>query len=101
LNADRAPQLKAGVGALRVFLYKMVITKKALVLGALVAIVLSVVAFIAYFELGHRYHFGHLVPYGLHVDVLSEEVSIGIPGQKKMYKAELSNFSFFPARLSD
>jgi hypothetical protein len=78
----------------------MIITKKALVLGSLLAIVVSVVAFISYFEFGHRYNFGHFVPYGLHVDVLSEEVSIGIPGQKKMYKAELSNFSFWPASLA-
>jgi len=62
-------------------------------------LVSAVVVAIAYFELGHRYNFGHFVPYGLHVDVLSEEVSIGIPGQKKMYKAELSNFSFLPVRL--
>ena len=33
------------------------------------------------------------------VDVLSEEVSIGIPGQKKMYQAQLSNFSLLPVRL--
>ncbi len=54
---------------------------------------------IACVEFAHRLTFGHLVPYGLHVDVLSEEVSIGIPGQKKMYRAELSNFTLWPARL--
>ena len=78
----------------------MVITKKAIVLGTLLAIVLTVVAFISYIQFGHRHDFGHFGPYGLHVDVLSEDVSIGIPGQKKMYKAVLSNFSFLPASLA-
>lgn len=65
----------------------------------LLMLVCAVVVAVAYCEIGHRYKFGHFVPYGLHVDVLSEEVSIGIPGQKKMYQAELSNFSFWPVKL--
>ena len=62
-------------------------------------ILVGVIVAIAYVEVGHRYNFGHFVPYGLHVDVLSKEVSIGIPGQKNIYRAELSNFSFWPVKL--
>lgn len=78
---------------------KVAFKRRSLVGRILLMLVCAVVVAIAYFELGHRYNFGHFVPYGLHVDVLSEEVSIGIPGQKNMYRAELSNFSFWPAKL--
>jgi hypothetical protein len=78
---------------------KIALNKKSLLREILLMLVCAVMVAIAYFELGHRYNFGHFVPYSLHVDVLSEEVSIGIPGQKKMYKAELSNFSLLPVRL--
>lgn len=61
--------------------------------------VCAIVITISYFELRHRYNFGHFVPLGLHVDVLSEDRYIGIPGQTKMYRAELSNFTFWPVRL--
>jgi hypothetical protein len=54
---------------------------------------------IAYLEGGHKYNFGHFVPYGLHVDVISRDVSIGIPGQTKMYEAQLSNFTLWPVSL--
>jgi len=65
----------------------------------LLTLVCAVIVATAYVELRHRYDFGHFVPYGLHVDVLSDEISIGIPGQKMMYRAELSNFSFLPVPL--
>jgi hypothetical protein len=52
-----------------------------------------------YVEFRHWYNFGHLVPYGLHVDALNEDASIAIPGQTKMYWPEISNFSLLPARL--
>ena len=78
---------------------KKALKKRSLLRRFVLMLVCAVVVAIAYFEIGHRYNSGHFVPYGLHVDVLSEEVSIGIPGQKKMYKAELSNFSFWPVRL--
>jgi hypothetical protein len=78
---------------------KIALNKRSLLQRFLLMLVTGVVVAIAYFEIGHRYNFGHFVSYGLHVDVLSEEVSIGIPGQKKMYRAELSNFSFWPVRL--
>ena len=77
---------------------KIVLNKRSLLRRLLLMLLCEIVVAIAYFEVGHRYNFGHFVPYGLHVDVLSEEVSIGIPGQKKIYKAELSNFSFWPVR---
>jgi len=77
----------------------MRIRKKVLTLTTTLGAIAFVSANTAYFEFAHRYNFGHFVPYGLHVDVLSEEVSIGIPGQKKLYKAELSNFTFWPVRL--
>lgn len=63
-------------------------------------LVCAAVVATAYFEFRHRSRFGHFVPYGLHVDVLSRDVSIGIPGQTKMYWAELSNFSILPVRLN-
>lgn len=78
---------------------KIACNKRSFLRRFLLMLVCAVVVAIAYFEIGHRYNFGHFVPYGLHVDVLSEEVNIGIPGQKKMYWAELSNFSFWPVRL--
>lgn len=56
-------------------------------------------AVVGYVEFEHRYNYGHFIPYGLHVDVQSREVSIGIPGQKNMYWAELRNFSLWPVTL--
>jgi hypothetical protein len=52
-----------------------------------------------YVEFRHWYNFGHLVSYGLHVDALNEDFNIAIPGQTKMYWAEISNFSLLPVRL--
>ena len=78
---------------------KTIFNKKALVRNMFLTLVFAVCVAIAYFEFGHKYNFGHFVAYGLHVDAISEEVSIGIPGQKKMYKAELSKFSFWPVGL--
>ena len=77
----------------------MLITKKALGLILTFATLFLMSAGTAYVEFAHRYNFGHFVPYGLHVDVLSKEMSIGIPGQTKLYRAELSNFTFWPAKL--
>jgi hypothetical protein len=55
---------------------------------------------IAYFEFAHYYNYGHLFSYGLHIDVLRLESNIGIPGQKNMYRAELSNFTLSPRKLA-
>jgi hypothetical protein len=77
----------------------MAFKKRALAATIVVVVLSSMAVSIAYVEFAHLYNFGHLVQYGLHVDVLSEEVSIGIPGQKKMYRAELSNFTFWPTKL--
>lgn len=51
-------------------------------------------------ELIHRYNYGHFVPYGLHVDALNRDAYIGIPGQTKMYWAEITNYSLLPVKLS-
>jgi hypothetical protein len=77
----------------------MALKKRTTAARIVVLTLVSIAVGTAYLEFAHRYNFGHLVPYGLHVDVLSEEVSIGIPGQKKMYRAELSNFTFWPTKL--
>lgn len=50
-------------------------------------------------ELRHRNKFGHFVSYGLHVDPMSVDFNIAIPGQTKMYWPEVSNFTFLPIRL--
>lgn len=78
---------------------KILHNKRSLLRGVFLTVVSAVVVAIAYFQLVHRYNYGHFVPYGLHADVLSREVSIGIPGQKKMYWPELSNFSLLPVNL--
>ena len=73
--------------------------KRALLWRILFMFVAAIVVSVSYVELKHKFKFGHFVPYGLHVDALSRDGWIGIPGQKKMYWAELSNFSFWPVRL--
>jgi len=73
--------------------------KRALLRRILFMFIAAIVVSVFYVELKHKYNFGHFVLYGLHVDALSEDAWIGIPGQKKMYWAELSNFSFRPVRL--
>lgn len=78
---------------------KILHNKGSLLRGGFLTVVSALVIAIAYFQLVHRYNYGHFVPYGLHADVRSREVSIGIPGQKKMYWAQLSNFSLLPVNL--
>jgi hypothetical protein len=78
---------------------KIALKGRSLLGKILLMLACAVLVATAYFELSHRYHFGHFVPYGLHVDVVSREGFIGIPGQKYMYLAELSNFSFWPVKL--
>jgi hypothetical protein len=70
---------------------KLALKRRSLLVKILLVSACAVVVAIGYFELGHRYNFGHFVPYGLHVDALSEEVSIGIPGQKKALPNERSS----------
>lgn len=65
-----------------------------------VAAVVALSLLIAYLEFSHHYNYGHLFTYGLHVDVLSEDVDIGIPGEKKLYRAELTNYGLLPVRLT-
>jgi hypothetical protein len=76
----------------------MRITKTAF-LKLLVPFVVLVCLLVFAVEWRHRQRFGHFVSYGLHVDVQNEDFNIAIPGQTKMYWAEISNFSFLPVRL--
>lgn len=78
---------------------KLTINIRSLLPRILVMLACAIVVSIAFFELKHRYNFGHFVPYGLHVDVFSEDRYIGISGQTKMYRAELSNFTLWPVKL--
>jgi hypothetical protein len=48
----------------------------------------------------HRAARGHFPLLGLHVDAVSMQGSIGIPGQTTLYWPELSNFRFWPARFT-
>lgn len=77
----------------------MRIIVRELVRNILLMLVCAMCVTIAYFEIAHRYDFGHFVPYGLHVDALNDDFNIAIPGQTKMYWAEISNFSLLPVRL--
>jgi hypothetical protein len=76
----------------------MRITKTNLV-KLLVPILIIVAALTVALEWRHHHIYGHFVPYGLHVDALNEDFNIAIPGQTKMYWAEISNFSPLPVRL--
>jgi hypothetical protein len=76
----------------------MRITKTNLV-KLLVPILIIVAALTVALEWRHHHTYGHFVPYGLHVDAQNEDFNIAIPGQTKMYWAEISNFSFLPVRL--
>ncbi len=51
---------------------------------------------LAYFQVEHRYNYGHLFGYGVHVDAVSRYSYIGIPGQTHMYNARISNFTLLP-----
>jgi len=44
--------------------------------------------------------FGHFVSYGVHVDILSRDVNIGIKGRTKDYWARLSNFTLLSTQLT-
>ena len=67
---------------------KIRINRRSLLRRALLILIAVIVIAVAYVEFDHRYNYGHFVGYGLHVDALSSDSYIGIPGQKKMYWAE-------------
>ena len=50
------------------------------------------------FQVRHKAGFGHFAPIGLHVDAVSVEASIAIPGQTHLYWAVLTNFGW-PVRF--
>jgi hypothetical protein len=53
-------------------------------------------------ELNHFYHYGHLVPLGLHADVAisTESNLLGIPGVANDYNARLTNYSVLPITMN-
>lgn len=77
----------------------MKLVKLSLIKNVLVMCGCFLFATITYVEFRHWYNFGHLVPYGLHVDAVNEDAWIGIPGQTKMYWPEVTNFSVLPVPL--
>src|SRR5262245_38236539 len=54
---------------------------------------------VAYLEIEHKWNYGHFVGYGLHVDSISHDAYIGIPGQTKLYSALISNFTLLPVKF--
>jgi hypothetical protein len=51
-------------------------------------------------ELNHFYRYGHLVPLGLHADVVVSKGDIGIEGISKLYEAKLTNYGPLPAKVT-
>src|SRR5437879_5244260 len=78
----------------------MSIDKASLIRRLLLVIAVILCLLLLTLELVHHRHYGHFVSYGLHVEVLSKDYNIGIPGQTKLYWAELSNYSFLPVILT-
>jgi hypothetical protein len=76
------------------------ITKVAVIRRLLFTVAALLCALVIGLELVHHYNYGHFVSYGLHVDAMNKEGNIGIPGQTKLYWAELSNYSFLPVDLT-
>ena len=74
-------------------------TRRKLIYGTVLLVVVLAVVPLIVFEWRHHRTYGHFVFYGLHVDALNEDYSIAIPGQKKLYWAELSNYSLSTVRL--
>jgi hypothetical protein len=53
-------------------------------------------------ELAHLYRFGHLVPLGLHVEVMlttSDDI-LGVEGVAKIYNASLTNYGLLPVEVT-
>jgi hypothetical protein len=67
--------------------------RKAHLSLSLMLIAVIVCLLIGGFEWNHYRTYGHFVSYGLHLDPVSRDAYIGIPGQSKMYSARLTNYS--------
>jgi hypothetical protein len=67
--------------------------------AALLLFALGLLGFI-FHELNHFCRHGHLVPLGLHADVVVSHGDIGIGGISKLYEARLTNYGPFPARVT-
>jgi hypothetical protein len=78
----------------------VVINKLSLLRKILFALVAALCVVTGYLEFEHRYNYGHLFSYGLHVDTISRLADIGIPGQTHMYSARLSNFTLMPVSFT-
>jgi hypothetical protein len=48
----------------------------------------------------HHFEHGHFAAFGIHVDALSMDGSIGIPGQTKLYWTEVTNFGLWPVSFT-
>jgi hypothetical protein len=54
------------------------------------------VAPIVCIEILHAIHYGHLVGYGIHADVVRKDADIGAPGVKRLYTVRLTNYTVLP-----
>jgi len=54
----------------------------------------------AYMKISHYTYYGHWAPIGLHADVITRHVSIGIPGISKMYEGVITNLGILPVRVT-
>ena len=61
---------------------------------------LALFSVVAVLENTHHHQYGHYFGYGPHVDVVSEDSYIGIPGQTKLYSARLTNYRVWPLKLT-
>src|SRR5215831_16492276 len=64
------------------------------------AVLAVVIGYVLILEAMHRRQYGHYFSYGVHVDSLSEDGYIGVPGQTKLYRARLFNFEFLPLKVT-
>jgi hypothetical protein len=71
------------------------LSKRRLALASIVFTCLVLLAGVS-LEIHHRWAYGHFAPFRLHVDALSMQSRIGIPGQTHLYWAQLTNFRPWP-----
>lgn len=64
------------------------------------AVILSFTVRLVLIERSHFAEHGHLMPLGLHADMIVHYASIGIPGVTKMYEAEITNFGLLPVSVA-
>src|SRR3954465_1817973 len=74
-------------------------THKSAIKFAMISVV-AIFLILGYLEIQHHYNYGHYFTYGVHLDVISQPSSIGIPGQINMYEAKLFNFTVLPRNIT-